>query len=93
MAARDVTFCRRDKRYGVSAEATGWQVVATLDICGVSGLTYTPTHGEFRDIVTTLTREMPYIQHCHFGAAIALRCLAIMGNQSPGDQEEILPGL
>jgi hypothetical protein len=49
--------------------------------------------GNFGTPLHARTCEMPYMQHCDYGAAIALRYFAIMGNQSPVDQEEVSPGL
>jgi len=45
------------------------------------GLAHTQSNGVFQDIPNAQTRETPYIQQHQFGAAFALRWMAIMGNR------------
>ena len=63
---------------GVSTEPVSLQGMASLNECGVSGRAWAPIIVAFRDIHYSQHGEMPYIQHHHFGALIAV---VIVGQQ------------
>jgi len=72
-----VTDCLCDKGDGASTEPAKWQT----NLWGVLGLAHTQSGGVFQNIPNAQPREIPYIQHRHFGAAFAFCWVAIMGNR------------
>jgi hypothetical protein len=51
------------------------------NLCGVLGLANTQSGGVFQGIPNAQTRETPYIQHRHFGAAFARMLDGDLGNR------------